>query len=411
KRVNELENELENIKIQIEQKTDQVTIPGIRIANLSAEILELQSKIQPLEEELSDLKETYETNLAELQERLNTATIQLQDDELLLKQSNSRIFDLLTQISDLKTQLKNAKKQASKPATQSIADLEEKLKTQQRESKKLESANKNLKQEVEALRARCPVNADCGDLQRQLQQSQKDADYYHKLTQEKENALKNLRHNFDALAQEKTRLQQDYDNLLKKQINLEDQTIQTSLMTMDPNTANPRIVLSADGTQVSTTDSPLQVQDSPGRFDVSLAVLGSTGYSSGRHYWEVNVAGKSCFHIGMASQSSTRKGLLSFNPTRGFWTVVLNKQGELRALDKRPATIRARTPTLTLGILLDYKKGQISFYDAGTRSHLYTFSGQAFTDKIYPFINYCVEDGANPTPIVLVQPGSTDWIK
>lgn len=180
---------------------------------------------------------------------------------------------------------------------------------------------------------------------------------------------------------------------------------------MDPNTAHPRIVLSADGTEVTTIDSAPRVQDNPGRFDVALAVLGSTGYSSGRHYWEVSVAGKSCYHIGMASKSAPRKGSLSFNPTRGFWTVVLNKQGELRALDKRPAAIQAGTQPLTLGVLLDYKKGQISFYDAGTRSHLYTFSGQTFTDKIYPFINYCVEDGGRPIPVVLVQPGSTDWIK
>lgn len=51
------------------------------------------------------------------------------------------------------------------------------------------------------------------DIQSQLQQSQKDADYYHKLMQQKEDALKNLRHDFDALARDKTQLQQDYDGM------------------------------------------------------------------------------------------------------------------------------------------------------------------------------------------------------
>lgn len=184
----------------------------------------------------------------------------------------------------------------------------------------------------------------------------------------------------------------------------------TEKVTFDPDTANPRVVLSADNTEMSTTDSVQNVPDHPGRFDVTLGVLGATGYSTGRHYWEVSVAGKNCFLIGMASESSPRKGSLVFNPTNGFWTIVLNKQGQYRALDRRAVTILTQRQPLTLGILLDYKKGQISFYDSGARSHLYTFVGQRFTDKIYPFINFCV-DADNPNPIVLLAPGSVDWIK
>lgn len=90
--------------------------------------------------------------------------------------------------------------------------------------------------------------------------------------------------------------------------------------------------------------------------------------------------------------------------------MILNKQGQLRALNEIPAIIQTGTHPLVLGVLLDYERGRISFYDAGTRSHLYTFSGQTFTNRIYPFISYCVEDGGKPIPITLVQPESTDWI-
>ncbi|CAG5897138.1 unnamed protein product [Menidia menidia] len=182
-------------------------------------------------------------------------------------------------------------------------------------------------------------------------------------------------------------------------------------VTMDPDTAHPRIALSADRTEVYTTEDILSVPDQPGRFDVVLGILGETGFSRGRTYWEVSVAGKSCYHLGMASESAPRKGSLSFKPSKGFWTIVLNKQGELKALDNRPARLNVEVLPLTLGILLDYDKGQISFYDSGARSYLYTFSGQIFFDKIYPFINYCVEDVKIPSAIVLRNPGSTDWIK
>lgn len=152
------------------------------------------------------------------------------------------------------------------------------------------------------------------------------------------------------------------------------------------------------------------VDDNPGRFDVALAVLGNTGFSSGRHYWEVYVASNICYHIGMASESAPRKGTILFSPVTGYWTIVLNKQGRLGAIDKPPVVIQAERQPPRLGILLDYKQGKVSFYDAEARSHLYSFIGQTFTEKIYPFINFCVEDGQQ-TPIVLLSPGPIDWIK
>lgn len=185
----------------------------------------------------------------------------------------------------------------------------------------------------------------------------------------------------------------------------------TGKITLDPNTANPRIILSADNTEMSTSGELQNVPDNPSRFDVVLAALGSTGYSTGRQYWEVSVAGKLCYHLGMASESSQRKGAMSFSPTNGFWTIVLTKQGQYRAIDRRSINIPILTQPLTLGILLDYKKGEISFYDSGARSHMYSFRGQRFTDKIYPFINFCVEDDGGQTPIVLLSPGTVDWIK
>ena len=181
-------------------------------------------------------------------------------------------------------------------------------------------------------------------------------------------------------------------------------------MTFDPNTAHPRIALSEDNTEISTR--VLQnVPQTPSRFDTVLAVLGTTGFSSGRHYWEVSVAGKLCYHLGMASESARRTGSLTFGPAKGFWTIVLNKEGQYRAIDRTAVIIPVLIQPLTLGILLDYKKGQISFYDSGARSHMYTFVGQKFTDKIYPFIHFCVEDTESRTPIVLLPPGAVDWIQ
>lgn len=178
----------------------------------------------------------------------------------------------------------------------------------------------------------------------------------------------------------------------------------------DPDTAQARVRLSRDNTEMSTWPNFQSVTDLPGRYDVALAALGKTGYSSGRNYWEVYVASNLCYLIGMASESAPRKGTIIFAPSKGYWTIVRNKQGQLAALGRPPFNIEVQTPPSTLGILLDYKQGKISFYDAGTKSHLYTFVGQVFTEKIYPFVNFCVEDDHSQMPVVLLSPGPIDWI-
>ncbi|XP_051256903.1 myosin-2 heavy chain isoform X14 [Dicentrarchus labrax] len=425
-RIKDLENELEDIRTQIKDKTLVLDSSDMRISNLSAQIMELHKKIKPLEDEISYLKEENAENVEELQKRLDLSKRQLQDSELRLKDADAVNFNSMMEIADLRAKLKAARKLGSKVATQNINELEQQTQTQQRENKKLENTNKDLKQEIKELKMCCnDANTQCDDLQRQLQQSQEDADRLQQQLHEKDANLKqlqqeldkqttennNLQYEYSSLQDEKDKLEKDLQELQDRVADVEDKTIHAKKMTFDPNTANPRIALSADNSEMTTSMEILDVPDHPGRFDVLLAVLGKTGFSTGRQYWEVSVAGKRCYHIGMASESAPRKGTPSFSPANGYWTIVLNKQGQYRAIDRRPAAIPVQTQPLTLGILLDYKNGQISFYDAGARSHMYSFAGQRFTDKIYPFVNFCVEEVGIQTPIVLLTPGSVDWIK
>ncbi|XP_045907301.1 golgin subfamily A member 4 isoform X1 [Micropterus dolomieu] len=412
KEIKDLENELEDVRNQIKEKTLVLHTSDLTIANLSAQIMELHKKIKPLEEAISIIKEENAENLEEIQKRLDLTKRQLQDSEHLLKEADANNFKSIMEISDLRAKLKKAQKLASRASGKDISELEQQIQTLKKENRNLENTNIDLKQEVQELKMCCSdVNTHCDDLQRQLQQSHEDADRLQQQLLEKDGKLDQLQQELEKQTREYNKLQDDYINLQNKVADVEDNTIFARKMTLDPNTANPRIVLSADNTEMSTAETIQNIPDNPGRFDVALGVLGSTGFSSGRHYWEVSVAGKLCYHLGMASESAERKGSITFRPTNGFWTIVLNKQGQYKAIDKRSVIIPVETQPLTLGILLDYKKGQVSFYDAGARSHMYSFVGQTFTDKIYPFINFCVEDIESSTPIVLLSPGSVDWIK
>ncbi|XP_030259441.1 interaptin isoform X2 [Sparus aurata] len=421
-KIKDLENELEDVRHQIQEKTLVLDSSDTRIANLTAQIMELHQKIKPLEDEISELKEANTENLEELQKRLSLTNRQLQDSELRLREADGKNFNSIMEIADLRTKLKKAQKLANKAAKQNVDELEQQIQTQQRENKKLANTNKDLQQEVTELRTCCSnVNSQCDDLETQLQQSQEDADRLQQKLHEKDAKLKQLqqdleeqiRVNNNLQSQNKFQKQQKQTPNITKEIlptDVEDNTIYAKKMTFDSNTANPRVALSADYSEMSTSEELQNVPDHPGRFNVLLAALGRTGFSTGNHYWEVSVADKNCFHLGMASESAPRRGSVSFRPANGFWTIVLNKNGQYKAIDRQHITLRVERRPLTLGILLEYKKGQVSFYDADTRSHIYSFVGQRFTDKIYPFVNLCVEDVGGPTPIVLITPGSVDWI-
>uniref|UniRef100_A0A8D3DS72 B30.2/SPRY domain-containing protein n=1 Tax=Scophthalmus maximus TaxID=52904 RepID=A0A8D3DS72_SCOMX len=448
-KIKNLENELEDVRNQIIEKTLHLDSSDMRIINQSAQIMELHQKIKPLESEISNLKETNARNLAELQERMNVTKRQLQDSELRLQHADGKSFNLIMEIADLRAQLKGTR--ASEAAVKNNIEMEQqRFQTQQRENRRLENSNRDLKQEVNELKTCCNNdNARCEDLQRQLRQNLEDAERLEQQLQEMGAELKQLQQDSeeqtresDKLLYKYLKLQDEYQKrqpqqsqdvvqnlqqqLLEKDATLKQlqqelqeqaadiyrlQEINKGKVTLDPNTANPRIALSADKTEMSTGEEVQNLPDHPGRFNVVLAALGETGFSSGRNYWEVSVAGKLCYHLGMASESAPRKGTIMFSPSNGFWTIVRNKQGQVRAIDKLPVTIPVQTQPLKLGILLDYKMGQVSFYDAGVRSHIYTFQSQTFRDKMYPFINFCVEDAEGQTPIVLITPRSADWMK
>uniref|UniRef100_A0A8C5TFK7 Uncharacterized protein n=1 Tax=Malurus cyaneus samueli TaxID=2593467 RepID=A0A8C5TFK7_9PASS len=92
-------------------------------------------------------------------------------------------------------------------------------------------------------------------------------------------------------------------------------------LTLDPDTAHPRLALSQDGKSVWWEDTRRAVPDHPKRFDSSRCVLGREGFGSGRHYWEVRVGTGAAWAVGVAKESVRRKGRISVKPEVGIWAV------------------------------------------------------------------------------------------
>ncbi|XP_062905775.1 nuclear factor 7, ovary-like [Mobula hypostoma] len=171
-------------------------------------------------------------------------------------------------------------------------------------------------------------------------------------------------------------------------------------LTLDPRTANPWLLLSQDLTSMTVVDHRLQVPDDLARFDVCISALATEGFVDGTHYWEVEVRGKSKWDVGVAKESINRKGEIALKPENGYFVVSLSNGNEYCALTSpKPIPLPLTVQPNRIGIYLDYNGGQVSFYNAGNLSHLYTFSVN-FTERMFPFFSPCLNDtGDNSAPL------------
>uniref|UniRef100_A0A9J8B2D2 E3 ubiquitin-protein ligase TRIM39-like n=1 Tax=Cyprinus carpio carpio TaxID=630221 RepID=A0A9J8B2D2_CYPCA len=154
-------------------------------------------------------------------------------------------------------------------------------------------------------------------------------------------------------------------------------------VTLDPDTANPYLILSGDGKQVSRGNIKQDVPENPKRFD-NTCVLAKEGFSSGRFYYEVEVKGKTEWSLGVVKESVQRKGDIIPKPEDGIWIMILMIQSQFIAFDNLSVTFSHTKTPEKVGVFVDYEEGLVSFYDVGSRSHIYSFTGQTFTDKLYP---------------------------
>ncbi|XP_053537911.1 butyrophilin subfamily 1 member A1 isoform X3 [Ictalurus punctatus] len=192
------------------------------------------------------------------------------------------------------------------------------------------------------------------------------------------------------------------DELIKKKLFAVD-------VTLDPDTANPDLILSADGKQVTHGVTQQDLPDTPQRFIRYPGVLGKQSFSSGRFYYEVQVRGKTEWDLGVVRENIYRKGLITLRPHNGLWTVWLRNENEYWANAGTPVPLTLREKVEKVGVFVDYEEGLVSFYDVKSSSHIYSFTGQSFTEKLYPLFSYGLnEGGKNSAPLIITPVFNTE---
>uniref|UniRef100_A0A8C3S0C7 Uncharacterized protein n=1 Tax=Chelydra serpentina TaxID=8475 RepID=A0A8C3S0C7_CHESE len=154
-------------------------------------------------------------------------------------------------------------------------------------------------------------------------------------------------------------------------------------VTLDPETANPHLLLSEDRKSVRLGAGRLDVPDNPKRFMLSPCVLGSEGFTTGRHYWELEVGDGEGWAVGAARESVERNRLLRLQ-TEGIWAVRLGWDRQYTALTFPPTPLSLDEKPRKIRVHLDYEEGQVTFYNAENMAQIFHFSA-SFNEKIFPY--------------------------
>uniref|UniRef100_A0A8C2EVE5 E3 ubiquitin-protein ligase TRIM39-like n=1 Tax=Cyprinus carpio TaxID=7962 RepID=A0A8C2EVE5_CYPCA len=208
----------------------------------------------------------------------------------------------------------------------------------------------------------------------------------------------------ETLRRDLTQLKHIIDEKLTQTVSTELKWMQKYAVdvTLDPDTAQPDLILSDDGKQVRHGDIRQKLPDKPERFDTCTCVLGKEGFSSGRFYFEVQVKGKTEWDLGVARESINRKGKITLTPSKGYWTVWLRNGNEYKALSDPRLSLSLRVKPQRVGVFVDYEEGLVSFYDVESSSHIYSFTAQSFTEKLFPFFSPGPNHGGkNSSPLII----------
>ncbi|XP_073462562.1 E3 ubiquitin-protein ligase TRIM39-like [Aquarana catesbeiana] len=113
-------------------------------------------------------------------------------------------------------------------------------------------------------------------------------------------------------------------------------------------------------------------------------VLSTRNFSSGRYFWAVEIGEEGGVRLGVTYANPIRRGTkFHIGENEKSWCLRVWYQKYSAIYNRRPVSLNSKVECNKVGVFLDYRAGQLSFYELGsTIRHLHTFT-TTFTEPLY----------------------------
>ncbi|XP_038626648.1 probable E3 ubiquitin-protein ligase TRIML1 [Tachyglossus aculeatus] len=172
-------------------------------------------------------------------------------------------------------------------------------------------------------------------------------------------------------------------------------------VTLDPSTASPYVIVSQDRRSVRIAETPPDVPNHQDRFDNCTSVLGSQAFTSGRHYWEVEVGDKAEWEVAVSYEFRGQKHRMRFLQEKTFSLFSTHSGNGDGPCITFPGN---RVPVRRVGVFLDYEAGILSFYNATESYLIYSFLPTRFSGPVRPIFSPCLMYGQHDQEPITICP-------
>ncbi|XP_076151969.1 uncharacterized protein LOC143135127 isoform X4 [Alosa pseudoharengus] len=377
--ITDLRSQLDKSKGEVEALKQQITdldnskreveIPNQQITDLRSQLDKSKGEVEALKQQITDLDNS--------KREVEIPNQQITDLRSQLDKSKGEVEALKQQITDLDnskreveipnqqiTDLDNSKREVEIP-NQQITDLRSELNKSKGEveaQKQQITELNNTKLEVETLKQQIT------ERQSQLDESKGKVET---LNQQVEGLLKKQREEVESLNQ---MIIVTWDRLkdIKESPTLDETSIQDNL----------RVVFG--GKRVHCTKPYSKANSNQPQY-----VLCKDTFSSGQHYWEVRVANKESWFVGVCCATLRGRREKAFTRQNDCWLLCYDKD---QGLYVNGDPITQRQLIISLGVFLDCFRHSLTFYDVESQSVLYAFHDVRSAHPLVPVLSPGVRD-------------------
>ncbi|XP_050930983.1 nuclear factor 7, brain-like isoform X1 [Lates calcarifer] len=343
-------------------------------------------KVVPVEQAVSDLKEQLKSDLKSLQDKRNKYEEVEETYNEMIEHSKKQLLSTEKQIRAEFNKLHQFLKEEEESRLAALREEEEqKGKTMSREMKMIQEQISSLSDSI------CAVEEE-------LQKHKAAFLSSYKATQTRARAQSSLS-DPQLVSGALIDVAKHLGNLSFRVWEKMRDKVHFSPVILDPNTTYRWLHLSDDLTSVRRGDTKQQLPDNPERHTNYAIVLGSEGFSSGKHSWEVVVGDHPQWNVGLAEESVDRKGEIFASPEYGFWCITHRNGKYTTGVGE---AVRVKKSLQRIRVQLDYDRGEVSFYNPEDMTHICTYR-DTFTEKLFPYLSVREAGDAKTTDIKISQ--------